>query len=186
MADALKDKWDKAFRGLRALVTQSYTEANVKNGLQFEASGYNAAVAAGANFDVEFQTGAKLVIIKDRQVAFTGAGITINVYEAPTTSAGTAGTVYNLNRRNPVTATASYKVAPTVTATGIQVGATVYGLGGSGVGPSVVSAFVTTGVERVLKPSTKYLLRITNNDAAAQRIAAYITWYEGTPDLPEA
>lgn len=39
---------------------------------------------------------------------------------------------------------------------------------------------------RVLKPNTKYLLRITNNDAAAQKIAAYLTWYEGTPDLPEA
>lgn len=186
MADALKDKWDKAFRGLRALVTQSYTEANVKSGLQFEASVYNATVAAGTNFDIEFQTGTKPVIIKDRQVAFTGAGITINVYEAPTTSAGTAGTVYNLNRRNPIAATASYKTAPTVTAAGTQVGATTYGLGGTGAGPSSVSAFVTPGVERVLKPSTKYLLRITNNDAAAQRIAAYITWYEGTPDLPEA
>lgn len=186
MADTLSDKWDKAFRGLRALVTRSYTEANVKNGLQFEASVYNAAVAAGASFDVEFQTGAKPVIIKDRQVAFTGAGVTIDVYEAPTTSAGTAGTVYNLNRRNPITATASYKIAPTVTATGTQIGATTYGLGGAGVRPSSVSAFVTPGVERVLKPSTKYLLRITNNDAAAQIIAAYITWYEGTPDLPEA
>lgn len=186
MADALKDKWDKAFRGLRALVTSSYVEANVKNGLQFEASEHNAAVAAGANFDIEFQTGTKPVIIKDRQVAFTGTGITINVYEVPTTSAGTAGTVYNLNRRNPVTATASYKIAPTVTATGTQVGATAYGLGGTGAGPSRVSAFATFGVERVLKPSTKYLLRITNNDAGAQRIAAYITWYEGTPDLPEA
>lgn len=186
MADALKDKWDKAFRGLRALVTQSYTEANIKIGLQFEASVYNAAVAAGANFDVEFQTGAKPVVIKNRQVAFTGTGITANVYEAPTTSAGTAGTVYNLNRRNPVTATASYKAAPTVTATGTQAGATTYGLGGSGVGPSVVSAFAASGVERVLKPNTKYLLRITNNDAAAQKIAAYLTWYEGTPDLPEA
>lgn len=186
MADTMIDKWDKAFRGLRSLMTSSYVEANVKNGLQFEASEYNAAVAAGASFDIEFQTGTKPVIIKDRQVAFTGAGITANVYEAPTTSAGTAGTVHNLNRRNPIAATASYKTAPTVTAAGTQVGATAYGLGGTGVGPSVVSAFVTPGVERVLKPSTKYLLRITNNDAAAQRIAVYITWYEGTPDLPEA
>lgn len=185
MADALKDKWDKAFRGLRALVTSSYVEANVKNGLQFEASVYDA-VAAGTNFDVEFQTGAKPVVIKNRQVAFTGTVITANVYEAPTTSAGTAGTVYNLNRLKPVTATASFKAAPTVTATGTQVGATTYGLGGSGVGPSVVSAFAASGVERVLKPNTKYLLRITNNDAAAQKVAAYITWYEGTPDLPEA
>lgn len=186
MADSIKDKWDKAFRGLRALITQSYTEANTKNGLQYEASGYNAAVAAGANFDVEFNTGAKPVIIEDRQVAFTGAGITINVYEAPTTSAGTAGTVYNLNRINPVATTVSYKTAPTVTAAGTQAGATTYGLGGTGVGQTVVSAFAAPGVERVLKPNTKYLLRITNNDAAAQKIAAYLTWYEGTPDLPEA
>lgn len=186
MADALKDKWDKAFRGLRALVTQSYTEANVKSGLQFEASGYNATVAAGTNFDVEFNTGSKRVIIKDRQVSFTGAGVTINVYEAPTTSGGTAGTVYNLNRINPVATTVSHKIAPTVSAPGTQIGATAYGLGGTGVGPTEVSSFAAPDVERVLKPNTKYLLRITNNDAAAQKIAAYITWYEGTPDLPEA
>lgn len=186
MADTLIDKWDKAFKGLRALVTQSYTEVNVKNGLQFEASGYNAAVAAAGNFDVEFQTGAKPVIIKDRQIAFTGTGITINVYEAPTTSAGTAGTVYNLNRINPVAATASFKTAPTVTAVGTQVATTNYGIGGSGVGQTIVSAFSSQGAERVLKPNTKYLLRITNNDAAAQKVAAYFTWYEGTPDLPEA
>lgn len=186
MADALKDKWDKAFRGLRALITQSYTEANVKNGLQYEAGGYNAAVAAAGNFDVEFNTGAKPVIIKDRQIAFTGAGITINVYEAPTTSAGTAGTVYNLNRVNPVATAVNYKTAPTVSAVGTQIGATTYGLGGTGVGQTVVSSFSSPGVERALKPNTKYLLRITNNDAAAQKIAAYLTWYEGTPDLPEA
>lgn len=186
MAGTLQDKWDKAFRGLRAPVIQSYTEANVKSGLQFEASAYNAAVAAGANFDIEFNTGSKRVIIKDRQVSFTGAGVTINIYEAPTTSAGTAGTVYNLNRVNPVAATASYKTAPTVTATGTQVGATTYGLGGTGVGPTEVSSFAAPGVERVLKSNTKYLLRITNNDAAAQKIATYFTWYEGTPDLPEA
>ena len=186
MADALKDKWDKAFKGLRALVTQSYTEANVKNGLQFEASEYNAAVAAGANFDIEFNTGSKRVIVKDRQIAFTGTGVTIDVYEVPTTSGGTAGTVYNLNRINPVAATATYKTAPTVTATGTKVGATAYRLGGTGVGPTEVSPFAAPGVERVLKPNTKYLLRITNNDAAAQKIAAYLTWYEGTPDLPEA
>lgn len=184
--DTLIDKWDKAFRGLRALVTQSYTEANVKNGVQFEASGYNAAVAAGGNFDVEFNTGSKPVIIKDRQIAFTGTGITVNVYETPTTSAGTAGTVYNLNRINPVAATVSFKTAPTVTGTGTQVGTTNYGIGGSGVGQTVVSAFSSQGAERILKPNTKYLLRITNNDAAAQKIAAYLTWYEGGTDLPEA
>ena len=51
-----------------------------------------------------------------------------------------------------------------MTATGAQVGATAHGLGGSGVGPSVVSAFAASGVGRVLKPNTKYLLRITNID----------------------
>lgn len=186
MADALKDKWDKAFRGHRALTTQSYTETNTKNGLQYEASWYNATVAAGASFDVEFNTGAKPVIIKNRQIAFTGVGVTINVYEAPTTSGGTAGTVYNLNRIKSVATTVSHKIAPTVSAPGTQIGATTYGFGGTGVGQTIVSSFAAPDVGRVLKPNTKYLLRITNNDAAAQKVAAYITWYEGTPDLPEA
>lgn len=186
MMDTLMDKWDKAFKGLRALVTQTYTEANVKNGLQFEASMYNAAVAPAGNFDIEFATGSKPVIIKNRQVAFTGIGITANVFEAPTTSAGTASAVYNLNRVGPVATTVTCKTAPTVTDTGTQAGATTYGLGGSGVGPTIVSAFAVNGAERVLKPNTKYLLRITNNDAAAQKITVYTSWFEGGTDLPEA
>ena len=42
-----------------------------------------------------------------------------------------------------------------------------------------VGTFATAGIERVLKPNTAYLLRITNNDAAACKVAVYTTFYEG-------
>ncbi len=186
MADTLIDKWDKAFRGLRAIITQSYTEANVKNGLQYEASGIAASLAAGANFDVEFQTGAKPVIVKGRQISFTGTQITATVFEAPTTSGGSAATVYNLNRINPVATTCTVKTGITVSATGTQISAPTYGIGSAGTGNSVNGTYAVDGAERVLKPNTKYLLRITNNDAATQKAAAIFSWYEGTTDLPEA
>lgn len=186
MPDSIKDKWDKAFRGLRALVTMSYTEANIKNGLQFEASGLAATLATGANFDVEFQTGVKPVIVKGRQISFTGTQITATVFEAPTTSGGTAVTAYNMNRINPVATTCTIKTGVTVTATGTQISAPTYGIGSAGNGNNVRGTFAIDGAERILKPNTKYLLRITNNDAATQKAAAVFSWYEGTPDLPEA
>lgn len=186
MAGTLQDKWDKAFRGLRAPVTQSYTEANVKSGLQFEASGIAPTLAAGANFDVEFLTGAKPVIVKGRQISFTGTQVTATVFEAPTTSGGTTVNSYNLNRINPVATTCSIKTGVTVTATGTQISTPTYGIGSAGSGNSTNSSYVIEGVERVLKPNTKYLLRITNNDSSTRAVAAVFSWYEGTPDLPEA
>lgn len=185
---AITDYWSKAFTGLRALVVQNYTEANVKNGLQFEMSGNNDAVAAGGNVDIVFTVGSKPVIVKERIVAFTGTKITAQVFEAPTVTGGTGTTVvvYNLNRISPAATTVSALLGQTVTNNGTKVGADTVAYGGSGVGQSVVSTFAAQGAERILKPNTKYLLRITNGDAAAQKIAVYATWYEGTPDLPEA
>ena len=45
--------------------------------------------------------------------------------------------------------------------------------------PKAVGTFATAGIERVLKPNTSYLLRITNNDTVACKVAVYTTFYEG-------
>lgn len=173
-----------AFTGVRGLVTQSYTEANSKNGLQFEYSSLGLAILAGATSNAILKTGAKPVIIKAREVRFTGIGITAQVFEAPAYTGGAAQPIFNLSRINPVATTAQVLTGATITADGTEIAAPTYGVGSSGLGISTVSTYSVQGAERILKANTSYLLRVTNRDAVTATIATYATWYEGTPDLP--
>lgn len=132
--------YDKIRKGVGAVVTQSYTEANVKNGVQFE----------------------------------------FGSLETPTYSGGNAGAISNMNRINPVATTVSILTGVTVTADGTEIAAPTNGVGGVGQGNGTVGTYAVQGAERVLKPNTAYLLRITNRDTAnPATVATYATWYEG-------
>lgn len=175
---------DGLFTGTRAITSQTYIEANVKNGLQFEFSSLNTSLAAGASQSAIFLTGNKTVIIKSREIQYTGQGISAQVFEGTTYTGGTAGTIFNLNRINTATSTAQIISGVTVTLQGTAISATTYGVGSIGNGQTSVGSFTVQGIERILKPNTAYLLQITNLDTVACKIATYATWYEGTPDLP--
>lgn len=173
------------FVGLRAMTTQSYTEANVKNGLQFECGTTINTIAAGANLDILFITGAKPVIVKSRSISFSGAGIVATVYEGTTTSAaGSTLAVSNLSRINPIPTTATVTQGPTVTAIGNLISAPNSAVGSTTQGQNILGTFSVGGAERVLKPNTTYLLRVNNTDSSSAKVAVYFSWYEGTPDLP--
>lgn len=172
-----------AFEGLRALTVQGYVEANVKRGLQYEASFEALAVTAAANVDLIFTTTSKPVIIKGRFIEFDGEFMEANVYANPDFTGGTPLAVYNLNNISPVASTVTLLSAPTVTGPGTQAGATTYGIGTTSQGQSIAGTYMQEGNERLLSPNTSYLLRITNTDDAAQDIACYITWYEGETDF---
>lgn len=177
---------DKILVGLRAFVVQSYTEANVKNGLQYEFSGDTPVFAAGAANRLIFITGAKPVIIKSRVLSFTATKVTATVYRSPTYTGGTPQTPFNLNDINPVTSTVTVITGATVTNNGTQFGAVNYLYGTSGVGNSQSGTFVSPGIERVLQPNTTYMLETVNSGEGTHSISAYLTWYEGIPDLPRA
>ena len=175
----------QAFLGLRALNVQSYTESNVKLGLQYEYSAHSAALGGNAVSNLILITGSKPVIIKDRQIGCTGAGVTARVYKDPTYTGGTAGTIFNLRQDGlAVPTTCQLKVAPTVTAVGTEIAAPTYVVG-SGNGPlSNAGTFSSRGLERILPANTTFLLQITNRDSGSIQLGTYVTWYEGTPDLP--
>lgn len=175
---------DGLFSGLRAETIQNYVEANVKNGLQFESSSAPVSLAAAGNIDTIFITGNKPVIIKSRTVKFNGILLVTRVFRAPTYTGGTPATFYNLNDIGPVASTVTILGGATVTGTGTEFGAPTYDIGSSGLGNVQISTYSTTGVERVLRPNTVYLQRITNGDASAQLVSGALTWYEGAPDLP--
>lgn len=175
---------DGVFSGLRATTFQGYTEANVKNGVQYEVSNNVAALANAANLDTIFITGANPVLIKSRLVKFNGTSLLTRVYRAPTYTGGTPVAYFNLNDRNPVAGGVSILGGANVTAPGTEFGAPTYDIGSEGQGNSSLSTYSTFGVERLLRPNTTYLQRITNDSGAAQRVTGFLTWYEGGTDLP--
>lgn len=183
-ADPLEMTPDGAFSGLRAIITQPYTEANVKGGVQYEISSNTAALANAANIDTLFTTGANPVLIKSRIVKFNGTSLATRVYRAPTFTGGSVTPYFNLNDRNPVTGGVIIRTGATVTAAGVEFGAPTFDIGSEGQGNTSLGTYSVFGIERLLAPNTTYLQRITNDSGAVQRVAAYLTWYEGGTDLP--
>lgn len=170
--------------GLRALTCQDYTSVNVKKGVQYEIASNTAALADGANIDTIFITGPLPVIIKSRIVKFNGTSLTTRVYRAPTHSGGAIAPYFNLNDKDPVVGGVVIRTGVTVTAVGTEFGAPTFDVGSAGQGNSSLSTYSVTGIERVLRPNTTYLQRITNDSGSVQRVTSYLTWYEGDPDFP--
>lgn len=173
------------FDGNRAITQQNYIEANVKNGLEYEAASLTEGLLAGANIDTIFITGAKPVIIKSRIVKFNGTKLQTRVYRAPDYTGGTPATVFNLNDIGPVATSVQILGGATVSNAGTEFGAPTFDLGSSGIGNVSLSTYTVVGIERVLRPNTTYLQRITNTSGATQDVAGYLTWFEGFPDLPQ-
>ena len=176
---------DGLYTGLRAITVQTYTEANVKNGVQYEVSSYSPALAASGNIRTIFITGAKPVAIKARLVSFDGAGIEARVYKWPTYSGGTLAPYFNLSDINPVTGGVQILAGATITATGTEFGARSYLIGSVQPGSQSTGSFSVAGQERSLEANAVYMLELISMDTAkAQRVAAYLSWYEGEFDLP--
>lgn len=170
--------------GLRAFTVQFYTEANVKQGLQYEYSTDNSTLAAGGVQRLLFVTGSKPAIIKSRQLSFTLTKITTRVYKNPTYTGGAPATIYNLNDINPQPSTVTILTGANITDPGEEFGAPNYIYGAAGIGNSESGTFTAQGIERVLAPNTAYVLELENSGSGEHAISAYLTWYEGTPDLP--
>lgn len=94
------------------------------------------------------------------------------MYEAPTTSGGTAMTIHRRHRIVTTASAAAAVLAPTVTATGTEVFADFVPANKQG-GGAQLSTF-----EFVLKPLTTYLFRFTNVNAQPHAAHLIVEWYE--------
>lgn len=181
---------DGAFTGTRALTVQFYTEANVKNGSQFESSTYNAALAGLAVSDYIVSVGAKPVLLKGRAISVTGLGLKLEFYKNPTFTGGVQIPIFNLNSRNPIATTVQIIAAPAVSVAGTKIGCDKYALGSNPQGGSAVTSSTlfneAVGLETLLAPNSTYLFRATSLDTDPQTVFSYNTWYEGQLDLPIA
>ena len=132
---------------------------------------YLAGLAAGSSIDIAVAWPAGYA--PHAQFSYGCAGESeFFVYEAPTTSGGTALTI---NRRHRILTTASAAVAvlsPTVSAVGTEILSDFVPANKQG-GGGQLSTF-----EFVLKPLTTYLFRLTNANSQAHAAHLNVQWYE--------
>ncbi len=169
--------------GTKAFITQSYTEANSKNGVEHEGSTRLVDVTGGATNDTFFVTGNLPVALKGRVIRYTGEGVTAEIFSGATYSGGSSAPYQNASDINPVTGLSQIIVGATTLTDGVLAFAPDQLIGnksnqGQGSAGSVI------GREKLLKPNTVYLFRLTSLDTQLQDISSLLTWYEGELDLP--
>jgi len=94
------------------------------------------------------------------------------VYEAPTTSGGTALTKNRRNRNIVTTSVAAAVIAPTITSVGTEIFAEFIPASNKGGGGG------SSSFEFVLTPLTTYLFRLTNLSTNAEACNLRLEWYE--------
>ena len=166
--------------GNEAVTTQSFSELNSKNGSQYEVEIPFPAIVNLTPVYYGFETGSNPVILKQRDIygAFVNAK-----YEVFTDATYTGGDVVNAFNNNDLVINptgVNIVTNPTVTVEGDQFGAVTSLLGSEGVGHRSLTSFGSQTGEKILKPNTKYLVKITNLDVLAIGILAVrLYYYEG-------
>lgn len=180
---------DGSFSGLRAIITQPYTEANVKNGLQYNLRAtwpLTDTIAAGTTRKIWFKTNAKPVIIKLRELQFIAEELTLRLFRGPTTvTLGTDLTVHGYNAASQVPTTILAKKNVTTVSDGTEFDAgNAESFFGSANDPQRGVAFALQGRERILPANTEFIVSITNSGTGVARVQYFLDWYEGNTDLP--
>jgi hypothetical protein len=177
---------DYAATGGRALNVQSYTESNTKLGSQFYFQTTLASLAGGATYNIVFTVGAQVVLVKARTLYTNGVNMSLQLFKAPTgVSGGSAIAVQNYNDINPVATTVSVLGGATVAGAGTSWGSPEHIYNASATGPGQRSGSgLAPGGDRVLLPGKLYLIQLINADTNAAPFDYFLTWFEGTPDLP--
>ena len=164
------------------MITQSYTEANSKNGSEHEGS-TKFILGGGISNDTFFVTGALPVALKGRVIGYTGDGVTAEIFTGATYTGGTSAPYQNASDINPDVGLTQIIVGATTVTDGVLAFAPDNLLGNTS-NQGKGSPGEVVGREKLLKPNTVYLFRITSIDDASQTISSLLTWYEGELDLP--
>jgi len=133
-----------------------------------------AALAGGQVMYCQMTTPASPLIHGLMVCGSDGNGVTIDVFEAPTnTSGGTPVPIYNRNRTSIKTTGATFVHTPTVVDTGTTL------IRSTHIGSKNTTASPDRSLEElILKPSTKYLIRLTVDAATSTIFSGEFNWYE--------
>lgn len=170
---------ERVYTGLKALTVQSFNESNSKSGTQFEMCYGSANLAPSSNLDLVFSTSSKFVLVKARQISFTGTGIETFVYKGCVATGGDSVPVYNLNTDLLLPTLSSAVINPVVTSVGTEICARTVSYGTADTLNKPIGTFTAEGSERVLSTNSKYLLRVTNRGTTACKLSIHISYYEG-------
>lgn len=158
--------------------------ANTLSGMAWEAQRIltgASAMTLGQRAVSILKTGSLPVLLKARVFAYSGDGLTVNIYSGPTYTGGTADPVYNMSRMSTKVLQSQLLTGFTLTADGTQAAATMSLVGptsAQGAG-SLMSRF---GGNRLLAPNTSYLLTFTSL-SAGQTVTARLEFLEGILDF---
>lgn len=177
---------DGSFQGTRAVTQQNYTEANVKNGVQYEYERDMIDIPAGQAEYTVFITGDNPVLLKGFSFQFDDSGFVRTEYENPVYTGGTPVEIFNKNYRNPVAPSVTILSGVSVSDVGTQTSVAKRFIGVEQSGNKVVTTqgFQPQGIETLLAPNTTYLFETLNFATSSQTVIAYTTFYEGGTDLP--
>lgn len=172
-ADFENDKFDSFSRAVTVI---DENHRLIHEGWFYTATYRNTAVANGATLDILIAVPAgKVPHLQLLEIVTDGGPISYQLDEAVTTSAdGTALPSYNRNRTSSNVAATVLTHTPTVTDTGLEIEAHNV----PAIGNKVGIFDQTSQGEWMLKPSTKYLLRVTNDSGQARDIEARLAFYE--------
>jgi len=177
------------FEGTRAITVQPYTEANVKNGVQFNLRAVwpiGDVIPSLASRKIWVKTNAKTVLVKLRELQYLAEELKIELFRAPTgVTGGTDLSIHNYNGVSPVATTVQAKKNVTIANNGVQFdnGDPEYFFGSSNA-PQRQTSSIPQGRERVLPANTEFAVVITNTGTGDARVQYFLDWYEGGTDLP--
>jgi len=157
-------------------VTQSRAIHNrIVHSNQWIASYKWAAVAAAASVFFHIKVGAGLNAHGVIRIS-TGAAVTFYVYENPTlTDDGTALSNVCENRQTTAVPDAACFRDPTITANGLQLEIGIFGTAGRF---TAAGSTIENGGYFLLKIGESYLIRVDNDDDAAQDVSISYMWHE--------
>lgn len=170
--------WDP-YHPARVIIDPEHYQ--IHEGKVFYITRYVSSVSNGASSDILMAVPASLYPhLRAYIVTANDAPMRVFLYEGATTSDdGTGMTGYNLNRNSANTASTVVTHSPTVTGTGTLLDISLIPDTGGGLfSPGGGAGSSDLPTEWILKPSTKYLIRVTNDSGSATAVDFQIFWYE--------
>jgi len=132
---------------------------------------YATGLSAGASIDIAIAWPSGVTPHVSFQYESPGES-EFYLYEEPTTSGGTAMTIYKRNRSVLTSSSGAAVLNPTVSSVGTEIFSEFIPAGNKGGGAASYS------FEYVLKPLTTYLLRLTNVNTQTHPANLRVEWYE--------
>lgn len=165
--------------GFSAWTTQTFVEANVKRGEQHFVIHEFAGVAVGQSRVIGVTTGPKPVLIKWREVSFTGSSrVLYTVTEGATFTGGNSIAPSNENRVNPKSPLTNVVHTPTVTVPGTAYRSQAMYGSGADTGNSARVGVAVPGRDVVLAANTQYLVTLLNTAGSTGYIQFEFGWFE--------